>query len=137
MAAKPVGRRTHRLGILRFSAGGHAAGAATGYDAESQPSLAAPISAACQERPVPADVQPLFVALAGNDELVNVQGSVVLHSAWRAVDRRAALHVHAHGGHGFAPIRPGLSSDCSLDRCWEWLRAAGFVPDAAPGGGGR
>ncbi|HKG26308.1 MAG TPA: alpha/beta hydrolase fold domain-containing protein, partial [Thermomicrobiales bacterium] len=60
-----------RLGILGFSAGGYvAASAATEYDAESRPSFAAPIYAVWQERPVPVDAPPLFLAAAGDDELV-------------------------------------------------------------------
>ena len=127
-----------RLGILGFSAGGFvAAGAATQYDAESRPSFAAAIYAGWNERPMPADVPPLFVAAAFNDELVDTQISVSLYSAWKAVGRSAELHLYAKGGHGFGLNRQGLPSDTWIDRFWEWLQAEGLVPATAPGEGGR
>jgi acetyl esterase/lipase len=87
-----------RLGILGFSAGGFvAAGAATRYDAESRPSFAAAIYAGWNEHPVPADVPPLFVAAAFDDELVDTQVSLSLYSAWKAVGRPAELHCRWAG----------------------------------------
>jgi len=136
--ARKWGVDPHRLGILGFSAGGFvAAGAATQYDAESRPSFAAAIYAGWNERPVPADVPPLFVAAAFNDELVDTQISVSLYSAWKTVGRSAELHLYAKGGHGFGLNRQGLPSDTWIDRFWEWLQAEGLVPATAPGEGGR
>jgi acetyl esterase/lipase len=136
--ARRWGIAPDRLGIMGFSAGGVvAAGAATEYDAASRPSFAAPIYAEWNARPLPADVPPLFLAAAGDDELVDVQNSLSLYSAWQAAGRRAELHLYAQGGHGFGMNRQGLPSDGWIDRFWEWLQAEGFVPNAAPGGGGR
>jgi acetyl esterase/lipase len=119
-----------RLGILGFSAGGFVAvGAATEYDAESRPSFAAAIYAGWNEHPVPADVPPLFVAAAFDDELVDTQESLSLYAAWKAVGRPAELHLYAQGGHGFALIQQGLPSDHWIDRFWEWLQAQNFVPE--------
>jgi acetyl esterase/lipase len=127
--ARTWGIAPDRVGILGFSAGGVvAAGAATEYDAESRPSFAAPIYGAWNEHPVPADVPPLFLAAAGNDELVDVQNSLSMYSAWKAVGRPAELHVYAQGGHGFGLIQQGLPSDTWIDRFWEWLNAEEFVP---------
>jgi len=118
-----------RLGILGFSAGGAvAAGAATEYDAESRPSFAAPIYALWSQRAVPADLPPLFLAAASNDETVDVQCSLDLYSAWKAAGRRAELHLYSRGGHGFGMNQQGLPSDTWIDRFWDWLEAEGFVP---------
>jgi acetyl esterase/lipase len=123
---------------LGFSAGGAvAAGAATEYDAESRPSFAAPIYAPWNERPLPVDVPPLFLAAASNDEAVDVQNSLSLYSAWKAVGRPAELHLYARGGHGFGMNQQGMPADTWIDRFWDWLQAQGFLPNASPRGGGR
>ena len=116
-----------RLGILGFSAGGVvAAGAATQYDAASRPSFAAPIYGLWDGRPLPGDVPPLFLAAATDDPLVDVQHSLSLYTAWKAIGRPAELHLYAQGGHGFGMNRQGLPSDGWIDRFWEWLVAQGF-----------
>jgi acetyl esterase/lipase len=121
-----------RLGIVGFSAGGVVAtGAATEYDSESRPSFAAPIYGAWFGGSVPADAPPLFLAAAGDDELVDVQNSVALYSAWRAAGRSAELHLYAQGGHGFGMNQQGLPSDTWIDRFWEWLQAQGFAAQVA------
>ncbi len=125
-----------RVGILGFSAGGYvAAGAATEYDAESRPTFAAPIYAGWQDRPVPADAPPLFLAAASDDELVDARGSLSLYEAWQAAGHRAELHLYAQGGHGFALRRQGLPSDSWTDHLWEWLQSEGFVPRSETGRG--
>jgi acetyl esterase/lipase len=118
-----------RLGIMGFSAGGFvAAGAASQYDTESRPNFAAAIYTGWNERSVPADVPPLFVAAAFDDELVDTQVSISLYSAWKSVGRPAELHLYAKGGHGFGLNPQGLPSDGWIDRFWEWLQAEGFAP---------
>ncbi len=109
-----------------------AAGAATQYDAESRPSFAALIYAPWEGGPVPADVPPVFLAAAGDDDLVDVRSSLALFSAWRAVARPAELHVYSKGGHGFGLIKQGLQSDHWPDPFWAWLKAHNFVP-SSPG----
>ncbi|MFN8591777.1 MAG: alpha/beta hydrolase [Thermomicrobiales bacterium] len=120
-----------RLGIMGFSAGGFvAAGVATEYDPESRPDFAAPIYAVWNERPVPADAPPLFVAAASDDALVDASHSLALYTAWHAAGRSAELHLYARGEHGFALIPQDLPADTWIDRFWEWLRSEGFVPVA-------
>jgi acetyl esterase/lipase len=127
--AEAFGIEPDRLGILGFSAGGFvAAGAATQYDAESRPSFAAPIYAVWPERPVPADLPPLFVAASTDDAVVDVQSSLALYSAWRTAGRPVELHLYSRGGHGFGMNQQGLPSDAWIDQFWSWLRTEGFVP---------
>lgn len=115
--------RPDRIGILGFSAGGAvAAGAATEYDADSRPAFAAPIYAVWQGTTVPADVPPVFLAAATDDAMVDVDHTLRLYAAWRAVGRPAELHLYARGGHGFGMLQQGLPSDHWIDRFWEWLQ---------------
>jgi acetyl esterase/lipase len=126
------GIQSDRLGILGFSAGGAvAADVATRYDdAASRPSFAAPIYAPWEgDGPVPSDVPPLFLAAAGDDDLVDVKSSLALYAAWRAVGRPAELHLYSKGGHGFGLLRHGLPSDHWIDQFWVWLQAHEFVPN--------
>jgi acetyl esterase/lipase len=118
-----------QVGILGFSAGGFVtAGAAMQYDKDSRPSFAAPIYAAWwAPLNVPADVPPLFLAAASDDEMVDVRCSMDLYSAWKGVGRPAELHLYAQGGHGFGMNQQGLPSDSWIDRFWEWLQAQGFA----------
>jgi acetyl esterase/lipase len=119
-----------RLGIMGFSAGAFVTvGAATQYDTESRPDFAVAVYGGWRGRSVPADAPPLFLTIAGGDELIDVQTNLSLYSAWHDAGRQAELHVYAHGGHGFALIPKGLPADTWTDRCWEWLQAGGFVPN--------
>lgn len=126
------GVQSDRVGILGFSAGGAVtAGAATDYDTESRPNFAAPIYAVWDERPVPSDAPPLFLAAASNDSVVDVQHTLNLYHAWKAAGRSAELHLYSRGEHGFGMNRQGLPSDTWIDRFWEWLTTEGFVPGRA------
>jgi acetyl esterase/lipase len=123
-AAEQWNLRPERIGILGFSASGAvAAGAATQYDdADSRPAFAAPIYAVWQGTTVPADVPPVFLAAATDDATVDVDHTLRLYAAWRAVGRPAEMHLYAQGGHGFGMLQKGLPSDHWIDRFWEWLQ---------------
>jgi acetyl esterase/lipase len=84
---------------------------------------------------VPADAPPLFLAAAGDDELVDARNSLDLYAAWRAAGRRAELHLYAEGGHGFALIPHDLPVDDWNERFREWLVAEDFVPRPDVGAG--
>ena len=118
----------NRLGILGFSAGGVAtAGAASTYaDADARPSFAAPIYGRWDDRRVPPDAPPLFLAAATDDPLVEVQHSLSMYAAWQAAGKPVEMHLYAQGGHGFGMNRQGLPSDGWIDRFWEGLVAQGF-----------
>lgn len=111
-----------RIGIMGFSAGGAVTtGTVTQYDADSRPNFAAPIySAPLAFERVPADAPPLFIALAGDDQMA-VQSSIPLYSAWQAAGHTAELHIYAKGGHGFGMNTQNLPSDHWIERFGEWL----------------
>jgi acetyl esterase/lipase len=98
------------------------------YDGESRPNFAAPIYGALwEEITIPADVPPLFLTLASDDELVGVDSSVALYSAWRAAGHSVELHIYAQGGHGFGMKKQGLPVDRWIDQFGEWLDAESFL----------
>ena len=57
-----------------------------------------------------SDSPPLFVLAAADDPL-GIDGSLVLHEAWRAAERPVELHLFERGGHGFGFAPQGLPSD--------------------------
>jgi acetyl esterase/lipase len=116
------------IGMLGFSAGARVTvGVALEYDGESRPNFAAPIYGALwEEIAIPADAPPLFIALASDDELVGVDSSVALYSAWRAAGHSVELHIYAQGGHGFGMKKQGLPVDRWIDQFGEWLDGESF-----------
>jgi acetyl esterase/lipase len=118
-----------RIGMMGFSAGARVTiGVVLEHDAESRPNFAAPIYGALwEEITVPADAPPLFLALANDDELVGVDSSLALYSAWRAAGHPVELHIYARGGHGFGMRKQGLPADRWIDRFGEWLTVQGFL----------
>jgi hypothetical protein len=80
---------------------------------------------------VPADAPPLFLALAGDDDMA-VGASVPLYSAWKTAGRPAELHVFSQGGHGFGLRRQGLPSDRWGDLFEDWLRAQRLLEPPGP-----
>ena len=69
-----------------------------------------------------ADVPPLFLTASTDDPMVDVDHTLRLYAAWRAVGRPAELHLYAQGGHGYGMVQQGLPSDHWIDRFWEWLQ---------------
>jgi acetyl esterase/lipase len=126
--AQEWGVRPDRIGIMGFSAGGHlAAGVALADEASSRPDFVAPIYPVLREAiVVPANVAPLFVAVASNDALA-VTTSLMLYSAWREAGQAAELHCFAQGGHGFGMVHQGFPSDDWIERMADWLAAQGLV----------
>jgi acetyl esterase/lipase len=118
-----------RIGILGFSAGGAVTFlTALNYDASSRPNFAAPIySAPPDPLTIPADVPPLFVLCAADDDWAS-KGCISSYAAWRAAGHSAELHIFSQGGHGFGMKQLGLPSDHWIERFADWLQARGFLP---------
>jgi acetyl esterase/lipase len=118
----------NRIGIVGFSAGGGVASAAAlDYAADERPDFAAPIYGVGDQRPVPADAPPLFIAAAADDPTIPAARSVDLFSRWRASGHAAELHVYGQGGHGFGMYPQGLPSDHWIEELYYWLQAQGFA----------
>lgn len=67
-----------------------------------------------------ASSPPLFVLAAADDPL-GIEGSLVLHGAWRDAGAPVELHVFERGGHGFGTDATGLPVDRWPDLFLAWL----------------
>lgn len=115
-----------KIGMIGFSAGGMVTlGPALQHDLESRPDFAAPVYTPWSNSPVPADAPPLFILVAGDDQLA-APGSIAMYTAWKNAKKEAELHVYAKGGHGFGMQKKGLPVDSWIERFWEWMKAQGF-----------
>ncbi len=115
-----------KIGIIGFSAGGMVAlGPVLQHNRESRPDFAAPVYTPWPNAPVPADAPPLFILVAGDDQLT-APGSIAMYTAWKNTKKEAELHVYAKGGHGFGMQKKGLPVDSWIELFWEWMKAQGF-----------
>jgi acetyl esterase/lipase len=110
-----------RIGILGFSAGGIVTiGALTEHDQLSRPDFAGVIYSPYYGQAAPADAPPIFILVAGNDNLAS-SGSIDLYNAWKATGQEAELHVYSKGGHGFGMHSQSLPSDNWIELFWNWI----------------
>ena len=61
------------------------------------------------DRRVTRDTPPMFLAAAGDDDVVPVENSILAYRAMLAQGRSASLHLFETGGHGFGPNLPAAS----------------------------
>lgn len=118
----------HRVGFMGFSAGGGVTTqVALNYTPDCRPDFAAPIYAAVfEDVKAPNDAPPLFLACTASDEMASY-ASLVLYSAWKAVQRPVEMHIYAQGDHGFGMRRLGLPSDTWIERFADWLKGIEIV----------
>jgi acetyl esterase/lipase len=128
-----------RIGFMGFSAGAAVTiGVALAAEAGDRPEFVAPIygaapahflrpTGAFDARVVGADAPPAFLAIAGDDIVHLVDGTLDLFNAWRAAGVPVELHVYEQGGHGFGARRQGLPIDGWLERLGEWLEQRGHL----------
>ena len=120
----------NKIGFMGFSAGGNVTmSVAYSADASNRPDWIAPIYAytgAVVGTEVPSQRMPLFIAVAGDDELGLLSHSLEIHQKWVAAKQPAEVHVYEKGGHGFGLRSKGLPSDQWIDRFGEWMAAQGW-----------
>lgn len=121
-----------RVGMVGFSAGARVtAGALLTEDPAARPAFAGLIyGAAFNDAPVPADLPPVFLAVAGDDRLA-APAVLRFYQAAAAGPRQPELHVYAKGGHGFGMNRQGTSSDFWIEDLLNWLAVQGFAKPQA------
>jgi acetyl esterase/lipase len=128
--AAEFGVRPDRIGMIGFSAGGGVTLSAVTGPADGRPSFAAAIYASDAGAAVPPEgAQPLFIAVASDDQSVGYEGSVNLFLAWRKANVPVELHVFQTGRHGFS--KKGGGSDHYMDRLEEWLKVNGWLTRAS------
>lgn len=121
-----------KVGMVGFSAGARVtAGALLAPDPAARPAFAGLIyGAAFNDAPVPTDLPPVFLAVAGDDKLAGPAVLNFYQAAARGA-RQPELHVYAKGGHGFGMNRQGTSSDFWIDDLLNWLKVQGLAAPAA------
>jgi acetyl esterase/lipase len=129
--AGELGVKKNKIGIVGFSAGGTMAeSTAFDYDSTNRPDFVAPIYAyvpPTQNTDVAKDAPPMFLAVASDDQLHLVPGSLLLYNKWETANKPVELHVYAKGGHGFGMRVQHLTSDTWIDRFGDWLNQLGFL----------
>jgi acetyl esterase/lipase len=117
-----------RIGMIGFSAGARVtAGALLAADPVARPAFAGLIyGASFNDAPLPADLPPILLAVAGDDRLA---APTVLNFYRAAAENgtQPELHVYANGGHGFGMNRQGKSSDFWIDDLLNWLNVQKLV----------
>lgn len=111
-----------RVGMIGFSAGARVtAGALLDTDPAARPAFAGLIyGATFNDAPLPADLPPVFLAVAGDDKLA--EPTVLnFYRAAAKTGRQPELHVYRDGGHGFGMNRQGKSSDFWINDLLNWL----------------
>lgn len=119
-----------KIGFMGFSAGATLAMSVM-YNADdnSRPNFMAPLYAyepAIIGDQLPAEKTPIFVAVAGDDQLGMVPYSMHIYQKWFEAGHPAELHIFEKGGHGFGMRRQELPTDKWTDRFWEWLKLHGY-----------
>jgi len=119
------------IGIVGFSAGSAVAHeTATRYNAGGRPNFVGEIYGfVAPDVRWPADVPPLFLAVAGDDPIA-IEGTLTGFATLRAQKHPAELHVYYSGGHGFGVQKRGLTTDGWITQFLDWIDALGMT---APG----
>jgi len=120
----------NRVVFVGFSAGAHVA-AYMGLSANpaARANYLAPIYGAPfvdQQPAIPADMPPVFLAWAQDDQLV---GRYVraFYDALLAAGKHPEAHFYVNGGHGFGMTTTGKRSDAWPDAFFNWLRVNGLT----------
>lgn len=80
------------------------------------------------ERQVRADMPPLFLLHAEDDDVVQAGNSLRLHDAAREIGVSCEAHYFAEGGHGFGLMKTaGLPLAVWPELFWNWLAARKIV----------
>ncbi len=118
---------TRRVGMIGFSAGAMTTMRTTLLDApDARPDFIAPIYGSMRAVTPPKSPQPLFVALASDDQLFNKEGFGLVES-WQKAGGAVELHYYANGGHGFGSQSQGTTSDLWFDQFMAWMKAKGLL----------
>jgi enterochelin esterase-like enzyme/dienelactone hydrolase len=135
--AKEMNIDTKKIGFMGFSAGGTVTMSVV-YNAtdENRPNFVAPIYAyepAVIGNTPPSVKTPIFVAVAGDDQLGMMPMSINIYKKWFDAKQPAELHIFEKGGHGFGMRKQNLPTDTWYERFGDWMKMQGFMtPPPAP-----
>lgn len=125
-----------KIGFMGFSAGGTLTMSVV-YNATdaNRPNFVAPIyaySGAIIGSAVPATNTPIFVAVAGDDQLGLMSHSLDLYKKWYEAKQPAELHIYQKGGHGFGMHKNGVPTDTWYERFGDWMKMQGYLKKKYP-----
>lgn len=125
-----------KIGFMGFSAGGTLTMSVV-YTANetNRPNFVAPIYAyepAILGSTVPTAKTPIFVAVAGDDQLGMMPMSINIYKKWYDAKQPSELHIYEKGGHGFGMRKQNLPTDTWYERFGEWLYLQGYLKNMAP-----
>jgi lysophospholipase L1-like esterase/acetyl esterase/lipase len=126
----------NKIGFMGFSAGGTLTMSVV-YNAteENRPNFVAPIYAyepAVIGSIPPSVLTPIFVAVAGDDQLGMMPMSINIYKKWFDAKHPAELHIYEKGGHGFGMRKQNLPTDTWYERFGEWLKLQGYLKKLYP-----
>ena len=129
--AKDFNINTNRIGFMGFSAGGTVTMSVI-YNAtdENRPNFIAPIyvyAGAIIGSEIPKANTPIFIAVAGDDQLGLTLNSVDIYKKWFEAKQPAELHIYEKGGHGFGMKKNNVPTDTWYERFGEWLKMQGYL----------
>jgi len=150
---------SHKIGVLGFSAGGHLVAAmSTHFDKRLYPAVDVADKVSCRpdfavalypghlwnwtyssdpEFKLIPDIAtninrqtpPTFLLQAENDNVDNVNQSLVYYIALKNADVPVEMHLYAQGGHGFGLRRTKLPITGWPQLVETWLRTIGMTPE--------
>lgn len=128
--AKEFDIKPDKIGFMGFSAGATLCMSVV-YNAseENRPNFVAPIypyENAIIGSDVPKEKTPIFVAVAGDDQLKLMPHSVNIYKKWFDKGQPAELHVYEKGGHGFGMRKQNIPTDSWYEQFWEWMKLHGY-----------
>lgn len=130
--AAQLGIDPHRVGMVGFSAGAMMTIALSVAPSPAvRPDFAGIIYGPMYPQAVPSDAPPAFFALANDDVLFG--SSSGLAASWQSAKRPFEIHQYEHGGHGFAGVVKGTTSDHWLEEFLWWLDSRGLLKKASSG----
>ena len=134
--AKEMDINPNQIGFMGFSAGGTLT-MSVAYNAteENRPNFIAPIypyEGAIIGSTIPVEKTPIFVAVAGDDQLGLMPHSINIYKKWFEAKQPAELHIYQKGGHGFGMRQQNLPTDTWHERFGEWLHLQGYLKKLYP-----
>jgi acetyl esterase/lipase len=129
--AKEMNIDPQKIGFMGFSAGGTLT-MCVAYNAsdENRPNFIAPIYAyenAIIGSTIPTQKTPIFLVVAGDDQLGMMPMSINIYKKWYDAKQPAELHIYEKGGHGFGMRKQNLPTDTWYERFGEWLQLHGLL----------
>ncbi len=134
--AKEMDINPDQIGFMGFSAGATLA-MSVAYNAkeENRPNFVAPIyvyEPSIIGSELPTEKTPIFVAVAGDDQLGLMPQSINIYKKWFEAGHPAELHIYQKGGHGFGMRQQNLPTDTWYERFGDWMQLQGYLKKLYP-----